>query len=140
LPISHKGAAPSDAFIPARVTNNVLCISVRGYRPDSMAAYAPVLPVLEGLEIVPDSSAAHLVIDTQQQTSIAAGNQLQLYAVGWYMSNAVNWSEQSGPGTIDQTGLYTAPSTAPVTPQTVTIRATSTANNAISATATLTIP
>jgi malectin (di-glucose binding ER protein) len=140
LPIGHKGATPSDAFIPARVTNNLLTISVRGNRPDSMKAYPPVLPVLEGLEILPDTTAPHLTIDAQQQTSVAPGNRLQLYAVGWYMGNAVTWSVVSGPGTIDQTGLYSAPSIAPSTAQSVTIRAVSTANSTISATVTLNIP
>jgi hypothetical protein len=140
VPISHRGATPSDVFIPAQVTNNQLSISVRGNRPDSMAAYPPVLPVLEGLEILPDTTAPHLAIDTQQQTSVAPGNQLQLYAVGWYMGNAVTWSVASGPGSIDQTGLYSAPSIAPSTAQTVTIRATSAANSTISASVTLNIP
>ncbi len=140
LPISHKGATPSDAFIPAQVTNNQLSISVRGNRPDSMAGYAPVLPVLEGIEILPDTTAPHLTIDAQQQTSVAPGNQLQLYSVGWYMGNAVTWSVISGPGSIDQTGLYSAPAIAPPSAETVTIRATSTANNAISASLALSIP
>ena len=140
LPIGYKGATPSDAFIPAQVMNNLLTISVRGNRPDSMAAHPPVLPVLEGIEILRDSTAAHLAIDTQQQTAVSPGAQLQLYPVGWYMSNAVSWSVLSGPGTIDQTGLYTAPSIAPAGSQTVTIRATSTTNTAVSTTATLTIP
>ncbi len=140
LPISHTVATPSDAYLPAQVTNNLMSISVRGNRPDSMAAYPPVLPVLEGIEILPDTTAPHLAIDTQQQTSVAPGNQLQLYAVGWYMSNAVSWSVVSGPGSIDQTGLYSAPSIAPSSAETVTICAKSTANTAVSSTVTLNIP
>jgi Malectin domain len=140
IPISYKEATPSDVFIPAQVTNNQLSISVRGNRPDSMAAYPPVLPVLEGIEILPDTTAPHLAIDTQQQTSVPPGDQLQLYAVGWYTSNAVTWSIVSGPGTIDQTGLYSAPSIAPSAAATVTIRATSKANNTIVANVNLNIP
>ena len=138
LPINHQYATPTDAYIPATVTDNTLYIALRINLPDVVTSAQPS-PNINGLEIIPDSSAAHLAIDTQQQTSVAAGSTLQLYAIGWYMSNAVTWSV-SGPGSISATGLYTAPLNAGSSPQNVTITATSTANPSIQATATLTIP
>ncbi len=131
-------AVPVDAYIPAQVTNNTLYVALRINLPDIPTSAAP-LPLINGLEMIPDSTTPYLTIDTQQQTSLAAGNALQLYSVGWYMSNAVTWSI-SGPGTISQTGLYTAPSTAPSSAQTVTVTATSTVTPSVRATATLTIP
>jgi hypothetical protein len=140
LATSHTIATPSDAYIPAWVTNNQLTISVKGYRPDFMSGYPEIMPVLEGIEILPDATMPHLTIDTQQQTSVAAGTSLQLYAVGWYMSNSVEWNLVAGEGSIDQNGAYTAPAIAPTSPQTVTIQATSKANGRVSATVSFTIP
>ena len=137
---SHIVASPTDTYIPAWVTNNQLTISVRGYRPDSMSGYGQILPVLEGIEILPDNALPHLTIDTQQQTSVAAGTSLQLYAVGWYMSNSVEWNMVLGEGSIDQNGVYTAPAIAPSSPETVIIQATSKVNGRASATVSLTIP
>ncbi|HZQ52661.1 MAG TPA: malectin domain-containing carbohydrate-binding protein [Bryobacteraceae bacterium] len=139
-PIGYKYATPVDAFIPVQVTNGTLYVALRANVPDANAVPGVhPSPLLNGLEIIPDSSAPYLTIDTQQTTSVAAGSTLQLYAVGWYMSNSVNWSIASGPGSIDQNGLYTAPSSAGSSPQTVVIQAASTVNGA-TATATLTIP
>jgi hypothetical protein len=137
---NHILGMPTDIYIPAAVTNNQLSISVRGYRPDSISGYSLIMPVIEGIEILPDSSTPFLTIDTQQQTSVAAGNNLQLYSIGWYMDNSVNWSIVSGDGTIDQNGLYTAPDDAPSDSETVVIQATSTSTDNIVATTTLTIP
>jgi len=138
LPINYACATPVDEYIPAQVTNNTLEIALRPDVLESAGLLTPD-PQLNGLEITPDSTAPYLTIDTRQQTTVAAGNTLQLYAVGWYMNNTVTWS-MSGPGSISSTGLYTAPAAAPASPQTVTIVATSTVNSGISATATLTIP
>jgi len=136
----HTLGMPVDTYIPAQVTNNQLTMSVRGYRPDSMPGYAAITPVLEGIEILPDSTPPYLTIDTQQQTSVAAGTSLQLYAVGWYMDNSVEWNMVSGDGTIDQNGVYTAPAIAPSGPETVIIQATSEVRGHVSATVNLTIP
>jgi hypothetical protein len=135
---NYAYATPVDVFIPAQVTNNALTIAMRANLPD-VATTAQPLPMLNGIAVIPDSTAPYLAIDNQQQTSVSAGNTLQLYSVGWYMSNAVTWS-LSGVGSINQSGLYTAPATAPLTTQTVTITATSTTNPSIKATMTLTIP
>ena len=138
LPINYAFATPSDVYIPAMVTNNQLTVAMRANLPD-VATTASPSPILSGLVITPDTTAAHLVIDSQQKTSVTAGSTLQLYSVGWYMSNAVTWSI-SGPGSISQTGLYTAPATALSTAQTVTITTTSSANPSLQATTMLTIP
>ncbi len=137
LPINYACATPIDEYIPAQVTNNNLDIALRAVIPEGSSSTAA--PALNGLEITPDSTAPYIAIDTQQQTAVQAGNTLQLYAVGWYMNNSVTWT-MSGPGSISQSGLYTAPSAAPASPQTVTVVATSTVTPSLSASATLTIP
>lgn len=138
LPIAYAYATPYDAFIPAQVVDNTLTIALRANLPDIPTTASPS-PILSGLEIMPDTTTPHLVVDTQQQTSIKAGNTLQLYSVGWYMNSAVTWS-LSGPGTISQTGLYTAPATAASSAQSATVTAVSLSNPGVQATATLTIP
>ncbi len=138
LPIGYAFATPNDVYIPAQVTNNNLYVALRINLPDVATGAVPS-PTINGLEVIPDNTAPYLVIDTQQQTSVAAGGSLQLYATGWYMSNSVTWS-LSGPGSISPNGLYTAPTTATSSPQTITITATSTVSPTIQATATLTIP
>jgi hypothetical protein len=139
LPTNYAYATPIDAFIPAKVVDNKLYAAIRINLPDVITQASP-LPIINGLEIIPDNNTTpYLAIDNQQQTSVAAGTALQLYSVGWYMSNAATWSV-SGPGSIDQNGLYVAPATAGPTAQTVTITATSTAGSNIAATTTLTIP
>jgi Malectin domain len=135
---NYAYATPVDVFIPAQVTNNMLTVAMRANLPDVATTVQP-LPMLNGLEVIPDSTAPFLAIDNQQQTSVSAGKTLQLYSVGWYMSNAVTWS-LSGVGSISQTGLYTAPGTAPLSTQTVTVTATSTTNPNIKAITNLTIP
>lgn len=134
----HIVAATSDTYLPLAVTNNQLTLSIRGNRPDAPPGLQQIMPVLEGLEIVPDTSAPYLTIDPQQQSTVAGGSSLQLYAIGWYMDNSVQWNIVSGPGSIDQTGRYTAPA-ATDSVQTVTIQATSLVNGHVSATVTLTI-
>ena len=138
LPVGYAYATPVDVYIPAQVTNNQLTVALRAVLPDVPTTSSPS-PILGGMVITPDTTPAHLAIDSQQQTSVKAGNSLQLYAAGWYMSNAVTWSI-TGPGSISQTGLYIAPTTATSTAQTVTITISSSANPTIQATTTLTVP
>ena len=136
--VNYQFATPVDAVIPAQVTNNNLYVAIRANLPSGPTNLSPT-PLINGIEIIPDSTPPYLMIDTQQQTTVAAGSTLQLYATGWYMSNAVTWSI-SGPGSINQSGLYTAPATATSAAQTVTITAVSTANPAVQTSTTLTIP
>ena len=125
---------PYTQFIPAKVTNNLVYATVRTVGGSG----SHTTPILNALEILPDTTPPYLTIDNQQVTTVTANSVIQLYAVGWYMPNTVTWSV-SGGGTIDQTGLYSAPTTAPASNQTITITATSTVNTSVSATATLTL-
>ncbi len=137
LIVNYQCATPVDEYIPATVTNNNLEIALRPVVPEGVNITPG--PLLNGLQITPDSTAPYLAIDSQQQTSVNAGSTLQLYAVGWYMSNSVAWN-LSGVGTISASGLYSAPATAPASPQSVVITATSTVNPSIAASVTLIIP
>lgn len=136
--INHQCAVPVDLYMPAQVTDNTLEFALRNVTP--LSNNSPASPMLSGVEIVPDTTNPHLSIDTQQQTSVAAGSSLQLYAVGWYMSNNVIWTQIAGPGSTDANGLYTAPATAPATAQTVTIVASSATNPHLAAIVSLTVP
>jgi hypothetical protein len=131
--VNYACRTPYTAYIPAKVTNNILYAAVRA----TGGSGSHSVPALNALSAVPDTTAPYLSIDTQLTTTTGAGSVIQVYAVGWYMSNAVTWSV-SGGGSIDQNGVYTAPTTVPAN-GTVTITATSTANPSITATATLTI-
>lgn len=136
LATGYKWATPYDVYVPAMVSNNLLTVALRGVAMDNVRNYNPA-PQIGGLEIVPDSAPPHLTIDTQQHKTIASGASLHLHAVGWYTSNAVDWSI-SGPGSIDANGIYTAPETGHAS-ETVTITATSKANPRLTATTALTI-
>lgn len=135
---------PSDTYIPAKVTNGFLQIALRGVYTEADAAIygsncpSCMAPAVNGLEIIPDNTAPHWIIDTQQNTTIAPGNSLQLYQVDWYtgLSDA-QWSIVSGPGGISSTGLYTAPSSQPAAGSAVLIKAQSASNPSLYATATL---
>ncbi len=135
--INYACATPVDIYVPAQVTDNTLTAALRVVVPDTQRGSSS--PLINGFEIIPDSTAPYIAIDAQQQTMVNPGGALQLYATGWYMDNTVTWS-LSGPGTISSTGMYTAPAVAPASPETVTITATSTADPSITAAATLTIP
>jgi hypothetical protein len=133
--IQSACATPMDVFAPAQVIDNELRIALRAITSDTWKVIASV--ALNGLEIIPDSTAPFIAIDTQQQTGVGVGKTLQLYAVGWYMSNAVAWSV-SGPGSISTSGLYTAPASVS-SPQMVTVRATSVVDPSLTASANLII-
>jgi len=136
--IGHVCAVPVDFYMPAVVTTNTLEFALRNTTPPG--AFAPASPTLSGFEIIPDPPSAHLEIYPEQPTKVAAGASLQLYAIGWYMSNSVQWVLVSGPGSISSSGLYKAPAKAPATPQSVVIEAKSTANPGVTKTITLTVP
>jgi hypothetical protein len=140
-----------DYLAPGQVTNNVIDIWDGDYNP-LYKTHLTEYVQFSAIEITPDSSTPHIAIDTgyeswgpgtyqstTQPLPVTAGTTVQLNAVGWYMPNSVTWSI-SGPGSINQNGLYTAPATAPATAQTVIVTATSTVDSTKIATATLTIP
>jgi hypothetical protein len=128
--INYACATPVDIYIPAQVTDNNLVAALRVVVPDGQQG--TTAPEINGFEVIPDSTAPFLAIDTQGKSTVPVGTTLQLYVQNWYMSNSVTWSV-SGPGTVSSTGLYTAP-TAVSSPQTVTVVATSTVNPSVTAT------
>lgn len=89
-------------------------------------------PFIAAIAIEADASDPHLTIDDPTTgADITISQTRQFYAIGWYMDDSVTWSVQSGPGSIDEDGLYTAASTPPSSPQTVTVRATSTVDGMV---------
>lgn len=87
---------------------------------------------IAAIGIEADASDPYLTIDDAGALgrNITAGQTRQLYAIGWYMPDTVTWTVESGPGTIDENGLYRAPPVPPASAQTVTVRATSTVDPA----------
>lgn len=112
----------ADTYIPAVVTNNYLNLAIMGYYNDvtKFCLASPTgncqgynTPYLNGLEIIPDPSSPYWVLDCDaQKQTVSLGATLQFYVQDWYtgFSDPV-WSIV-GPGSIDQTGLYTAPASA----------------------------
>ncbi|MBL8175195.1 MAG: hypothetical protein JNK48_11025, partial [Bryobacterales bacterium] len=86
---------------------------------------AACAPGVNAIRIEPDTGGPRLEIDGDT-TDITISKTRQLGCVGWFIPNTCSWSIASGPGTIDQNGLYTAPSVPPLGTQTVTILAVST--------------
>ena len=102
---NHQGRTPVTEYIPAVVTNTSLIISMRVITN----AFGHTMPIINGLTITADPSPSHLAIDTQQQTSVAAGSSLQMYVVNWYTPNTnYYWQMTKGSGTVGG-GLFTAP-------------------------------
>jgi hypothetical protein len=103
---NHQARTPAIEYIPAVVKDTNLIISMRVITD----AIGHSIPIINGLTITPDSSAPHLVVDTQGQTSLAAGTSLQLYMVNWYLPDvSYFWLMTNGSATIHN-GLFTAPS------------------------------
>lgn len=141
---------PWDLFAPALVANKTF-----DWWEGTVSAFGSTAieshPEISGIELIPDTSAPHLSIDSGTEgfnytTGAALTPPLpvttptaQLGAVGWYMANSATWAVTSGGGSINSSGLYTAPATGLYT-QTATVTATSTVNTTLSATAQLTIP
>jgi hypothetical protein len=113
----------ADAYIPAVVTNNMLNIALMGYF-DDMTQYCELgpnpacsnanTPYLNGLVVSPDNATApYWALDCDAQTqTLPLGSTLKFYVQDWYTGfNDPVWSI-AGPGSIDQTGLYTAPRSA----------------------------
>ena len=108
--------------MPAQVTNGILTVAARkavclgaGYYFSGWAAAyqafpATYAPLVGAISIKADASPRHLTIDNPQAGApLTIGQTKKLWAVGWYMPNDVTWAVSSGPGSIDSTGLYTAP-------------------------------
>jgi hypothetical protein len=102
-PGGYVFATPLDIYIPAKVTNNILSIGVDDLAPDVGPNYTPAhsnkYNIVNGVEILPDTSAPHWTIDTQQQTTITNGQTLlPFYVIDWYTGvNDPVWTIISGP-------------------------------------------
>jgi len=102
-PSGYAFAAPADVYVPARVTNNILEVGILALAPDSGPKLAPASGnkdnLLNGVEILPDSSAPHWTVETQEQTTIAPGQTLRpFYVTDWYTGvNDPAWTIVSGP-------------------------------------------
>lgn len=108
--INHACRTPAYVSLPASVADTTLKVAVRA----TGGPNAHAIPVINGLEITPFpfSLSFFTIVGAGQQTTVAPGNSLQLTAVNWFGTpNApLVWSIMSGPGTISQSGVYTAPS------------------------------
>ena len=115
---TYAVAAPVDAYVPAKVTNNLLQIGVLALAPDTGPNITPLgnrLNELNGLEILPDASTPHWAIDTQQQSIISGGQTLRpFYVTDWYTGmNDPVWTIVRGPAgaslngsTLSLSGTY----------------------------------
>jgi len=121
---SNNGKQLATVSLPAQVSDNHLFFTISNTTPGNDNSLGVLL---SGFSIAPDSSAPHLALsDSNGNTAtstVPVNTTRQFNAVGWYMSNAVNWAIAPQIGSISASGLYTAPTT----PQTgsVTITATS---------------
>lgn len=119
--IGHACATPSNFDMPATVTDNSLefalrRVTIRDLQPN---------PAVNAFLIEPDTEAPHITIDPLHIPEISSGRTIQFRAVGWFMDDSVTWTLAQGPGSLSQTGLYTAPSTPTANTQKVIVAATS---------------
>ncbi len=108
--VGYAVGHPADVYVPAKVTNNILEIGVLALAPDSGPNLAPATTnkynILNAVEILPDASTPHWTIDTQQQTTIAAGQTLRpFYVTDWYTGvNDPTWTLVSAPTGVTLSG------------------------------------
>lgn len=108
---NHQARTPASVDLPATVKDTTLTIALRVITNQ----YGHSIPFINGLVITPDTSAPHIAIDTQAQTTVPAGGSLQLYLVSWYSSDvSAYWKVTKGSGTMNG-ALYVAPSNVPST-------------------------
>ena len=120
LRINNACSTPNSEAIPATVTNNDLYFSLRRVtHGDDMPS-----PMLNAFSIEPDSSPGRITLYPSPAPAAETGGRIQFNAIGWYMSNAVEWSV-AGSGSISPQGLYVAPTVPPSSDETVTVTARS---------------
>ena len=113
---------------PSVASQQTVSVTATNSSNSSQQATATVTLVQVSINVVP-STAGLFASQTQQFTATVVGNN----------NTAVTWSlAPTNPGTISATGLYTAPSSI-ASVQTVTVKATSVADNTKVATATVTL-
>jgi len=90
-------------------------------------------PGINAIRLEADTDGPRIEVDGDT-ADITFSRTRQLNCVGWFIASTCTWQILSGPGSIDSTGLYTAPSIPPLSgSETVTVRATSTVDTGISA-------
>jgi hypothetical protein len=121
----HACVTPTTFEMPALVSDNGLEFALRRITVGS------VIPAvaLNAFSIERDVEGPHIGLDPPRVPEVSAGQTLQFRAIGWFMDNAVRWSVSEGPGSINQSGVYTAPATPSANSQKVVIVATSTADS-----------
>lgn len=108
---------PLDLILPAVVTDGRLTVAIRGMSP------AGLHTKLSALQIERIEAVRELKIEPGVVPVLTRGKTYQFHSVGWFMNDAVRWEVVSGPGKIDENGLYTAPMSP--AEATVIVRATS---------------
>lgn len=154
IPEGNGVLLPADTFCPGKVNGasggDVLRIYMRPIANDIAPFYSgdpAVLPAGFGgkieqvnlLQVIPDATAAHWAVDTEQQTQISSGQTLgPMYAVDWYTGDSdittPTWSIVSGvPGASinASTGVLTlASSPVPLANQPIIVKAAGASHSA----------
>jgi hypothetical protein len=129
--IDSNGLYTAPGSVPSPATVTVTAISVADpTKSDSASVTVSLTPVLS----VDPLQATVVVANQQQFTATISG--LTDQSVNWGVSGTGCSGAQCG--TIDANGLYTAPASVP-NPATVTVTATSQADNSVTGTATVTV-
>ena len=132
--IANACLAPVSVSMPAVVKDQSLYFALRRI---SHGDHTPT-PILSAYSILPDNSAPHLAITPEKIASLSIDQRVPFKTVGWYMGGQAKWSVAKGPGTISQDGIYQAPSKPPAGDQDVVVEASSTADPAKTASASMT--
>src|SRR5438270_1766549 len=129
--IDANGLYTAPGTVPGQPTVTVTAISVAdSTKSDSASVTISLTPVL-----TVNPPQANVVVSNQQQFSASISG-LANQAVNWSISGTGCSGVQCG--TIDSGGLYTAPASVP-SPATVTVKATSQADNSVTGTGTVTV-
>jgi len=122
---------PVDFELPATVTDGKLSFVLR--QISSIGTY----PQISALQIAPDPGTPAITVSPADGGSIDLADEKQFYAVGWFISNDVNWTISPNIGSIDSTGMYHAPIDPITSDVDITITATSKSNPLLTASATI---
>ena len=106
-----------------------LVVSMVGPGTPAMGGYYPTS--LSTLKVELDSTVPYVQITFNGQDDVVtAGQTMQLASVFWYLpQTALTWTVVSGPGTINSSGLFTAPSSQPTLTSPTVISATDASGN-----------
>ena len=131
-PLSTTNGSPTTVFT-AGTTANTFLITATSQEDGTKTATQNV--------VVVDSTSVNVSVSPATPTVISGATQPFTATVSPINNQAVTWSISPAVGSINSaTGLYTAPTTPPASPQTVTVTATSTPAPTRTGTATVTVP